>query len=83
VRGSGQCLEGPRANEFKKETWKAKEAVGRDLGLRTTALCFCIPWVVPNVQLDIKREVSLTRNAEIFILVSFIVFGNSVLVYKT
>lgn len=31
----------------------------------------------------LERHSPLTRNAEIFILVSFIVFGNSVLVYKT
>lgn len=38
---------------------------------------------VPNVTVHSKRHSPLTLNAEIFILVSFIVFGNSVLVYKT
>jgi hypothetical protein len=37
----------------------------------------------PKHHKALERHSPLTPNAEIFILVSFIVFGNSVLVYKT
>lgn len=37
----------------------------------------------PEHYTALGRHSPLARNAEIFILVSFIVFGNSVLVYKT